>query len=92
MSQSAKIKLVLFNGSKTREAWNPESPEFIDDWKPEEREIEAHHVQVTYATTVTLRDDIDGNETVYEFNSEDPGLLVVDGVFYGDFSIMAVDA
>lgn len=84
------IELYLFNGAATRNAWNPKSPEFIDDWKPEERTITADHVQVTYATSVTLREWDGGPELVYLFDEDDPGLLVVDGAFYGDFTIRAV--
>jgi hypothetical protein len=80
------ITLYLFNGARTKEAWNETSPEFIDDRKPEELEIVAEMVQVTYASRVTVMNGSD--ERFYDF---DDNLLLVDGVYYGDFTVLSAD-
>jgi len=78
------VTLRLFNGSKTKEAWNRDSPEFVDDWKPEARDILADAVQVSYGQTVTVT--IDDEQRLYFFDGD---LLDVDGVYYGDFEILS---
>lgn len=80
------VTLKLFNGAKTKEAWNEDSPEFIDDWKPEERDITGlAHVQVTYGCHVKLM--YEDGERREDFGFEDD-LLVCDGVYYGDFMVV----
>ncbi|MGN6186853.1 MAG: hypothetical protein ACTHQM_24730 [Thermoanaerobaculia bacterium] len=77
------LRLVLYNGSHTLDAWDPNSPAFIDDWKPKNRVIECDAVVMTYRAHLRVfRDDVD---TEYEFTSD--GILFVDGIYYGDFSI-----
>jgi len=73
----------LFNGAKTKEAWNPESPEFIDDWKPEEHTIKCDAVQVTYCDHVKV---IAGDDLI-EFHWDKDGFIEHNGVFYGDFIV-----
>lgn len=73
----------LFNGAKTKEAWNPNSEHFIDDWKPEELCIECEQVQVTYGSHIKLA--VDGD--LVEFSWSDDGFIEHEGVFYGDFIV-----
>lgn len=77
------MTLRLFNGAKTKEAWNPDSPEFIDDWKPEELVIKCDAVQMTYGSHVKVRVDDDR----IEFFWDQDGFIEHDGVFYGDFIV-----
>lgn len=81
------IRIHLFNGSKILDVWDGTSPHFIDDWKPESRDLVVDALQVTYATTLTTFDSW-GNEAVYMFI--DNAYLLVDGIYYGDFTIQAV--
>lgn len=78
------VRLQLYNGSKTKEAWNPESPEFIDDWKPEECVIKAKAVQVTYGSHVNVY-FANGQELYLGYDGE--GFLEYEGVFYGDLIV-----
>ena len=71
----------LFNGAKTKEAWNPNSPEFIDDWKPEELVIKCDAVSVTYGGHVKVYVDDD----MTDFHWDKDGFIEHNGVFYGDF-------
>jgi hypothetical protein len=73
----------LFNGAKTKEAWNPNSPEFIDDWKPEELVIKCDAVQMTYGSHVKVHVDDD----MIEFFWDKDGFIEHNGVFYGDFIV-----
>ena len=73
----------LFNGAKTKEAWNPDSPDFVDDWKPEELTIECEAVQVTYGHHVKL---VVGDDMV-DFHWSEDGFIEHNGVFYGDFIV-----
>ena len=82
------VNLRLFNGAKTREAWNPESPEFIDDWKPEERVIKCDSVQLTYGCDLKVYRDDD----VQCLDLTSDGFIKYRGVFYGDFEVTALGA
>lgn len=73
----------LFNGADTKEAWNPDSPEFIDDWKPKELRIECDTVQVTYRDHIHVYKD----DCLLEFHWDEDGYLEHEGVYYGDFII-----
>jgi len=77
--------LRLFNGSRTKESWDPASPAFIDDWKPEELVITCSSVQVTYGDHVKV--EIDGRDDRLELLWSHDGFLEHDGVFYGDFIV-----
>lgn len=77
--------LRLFNGATTKEAWNPDSPEFIDDWKPEELDIKCHSVQVTYGCHIKV--EVDGEDSRLEFFWTNDGFIEHNGVFYGDFIV-----
>ena len=78
------IQVRLFNGSKTRVAYNPESPEFIDDWKPEERFLLADWVVLTYGGTLRIGLP---NDDVLHLVWYDDGLMHYDKVYCGDVSI-----
>jgi hypothetical protein len=78
------VRLNLYNGSTTKEAWNPNSPEFVDDWKPEERVILCDSVQLTYGNHLKIYFS-DGH--VDDYPIDEDGFLVVDKVFYGDFLV-----
>lgn len=80
---SRPLHLVLYNGSHTRDAWNPASADFIDDWKPERRIIDCDAVVITYGEEARVIRD--SEEVEYPFT--DDGFLFVDGVYYGDLSI-----
>jgi hypothetical protein len=82
---AGKFQFRLFNGAKTREAWNPKSAEFVDDWKPESLTLECEAVQVTYGSHIHVHSD-DG---FTEFFWTDDGFIEHDGVFYGDFIVDA---
>lgn len=77
--------LRLTNGAKTREAWNPNSPEFIDDWKPEEVELNVNSVRITYGDHIKVC--LVNNELLELF--WDPGYndIEYEGVFYGDLDL-----
>ncbi len=77
--------MYLYNGAKTEAAWDSNSPEFVDDWKPEERQIEADAVQVTYGCHVKV---YIGDELI-DFWWGKNGLIFYEGVFYGDFTVSA---
>jgi hypothetical protein len=77
------MEIHLFNGAKTKDAWNEDSPHFIDDWKPESKTIKCDEVQVTY-----------GQHLKVYLNSErimdlfwDDDLIEHEGIFYGDFIV-----
>jgi hypothetical protein len=82
------VKLRLFNGAKTREAWNPDSPKFIDNWKPEERVIKCDSVQLTYGCDLKV---YQGDDVQYLELTID-GFVKYRGVFYGDFEVTAMGA
>lgn len=88
MTQQEPLYFHLFNGAKTRAAWDESSPEFIDDWKPEERKIPCSAVQVTYGTCVHLYDSNANMLLELAWTAEDPDLLYLDGVWYGDFQVV----
>lgn len=78
----------LFNGAKTKAAWDENSSEFIDDGKPEERRIPCAVVQVTYGTCVHLYDHYANMILALAWTEKDPDLLFLDGVWYGDFQVV----
>ena len=77
------MKLHLFNGAKTKTAWDSDSPDFIDNWKPEEKTIKCDLVQVTYGEH--LRVILKEEEILSIFWKDD--LIEHEGVFYGDFIV-----
>lgn len=79
------VVLRLFNGSRTKEAWNPWSPEYIDDQKPEERYISCDRVQWTYGCNIKV---YYGDEQQVLPLTVD-GFVLHEGVFYGDFVVYA---
>lgn len=79
------LTLRLFNGAKTKEAWNPKSIHFIDDWKPEEHIVDCSAVQVTYGDHIKVETEKDR----LEFYWDQDGFIEHDGVFYGDFIVAA---
>lgn len=87
---SERLILNLFNGAKTTSAWDESSPDFVDDWKPETRQIPCSLVQVTYGTHIKVYDK-DGT-MVHEMQwglEADPDLILFDGIYYGDFEVIA---
>lgn len=82
------LKLILWNGATTKDAWNEKSPEFVDDFKPEDRVILCTEVQVTYRDhiKVTLPDDGEGDDLLELFWSGDQ-FIEYDGCFFGDFTV-----
>jgi hypothetical protein len=83
------MQVNFFNGAKTPDAWDPKSPAYIDDWKPESQVVDCAGVQVTYGAHLKLFMH-DGE--VKDFFWSEKGLIELDGVFYGDFSIVVEDA
>lgn len=75
--------LQLFNGATTKQAWNPDSPHFIDSWKPESMEVECDSVTVKFGTHITAQIGDDSND----YYISDDGLIEHEGVFYGSFAI-----
>jgi hypothetical protein len=75
--------LQLFNGATTKQAWNPDSPHFIDSWKPESMEVECDSVTVKFGTHITAEIGDEAND----YYISDDGLIEHDGVFYGSFAI-----
>lgn len=89
-----KLQIRLWNGATTRDAWNPDSPEFIDDFKKEERLLHAASVRVTYGSRIQMEDvDEFPDEKPFqvEWDDED-NLIELDGVFYGDIEIRPAPA
>lgn len=76
--------LRLFNGAKTKEAWNPASPEFIDDWKPHECFLHCTSVHVVYRDHIHV--DLDTGKML-DLHWDKDGHIPYDSVFYGDFAI-----
>ena len=74
----------FFNGAKTKSAWDAESPDFIDDWKPEERSIRCQGVQITHGCHIKMRGYLDDDTLDLWYEGD---FVVFDGVFYGDFEI-----
>lgn len=83
-----RLLVHFYNGSKTKEAWDENSPHFIDDWKPESCDIECDMAQITYRDHVKIYDK-EGADILSIFWSDD-GFLEHDGVYYGDVSISAL--
>jgi hypothetical protein len=81
------VKLHLWNGSATKEAWDENSPLYVDDCKPEQRDIYGEFVQVTYGAVVRVINGSD--ERNFSFDKDDHDLLLVDGIYYGDFIVEA---
>jgi len=77
------MKLHLWNGSKTKKAWDMTSPEFIDDFKPEEAFIQCDAVQVTYGMHIKVH--LKQKRILELFWDDD--LVEHEGVFYGDFTV-----
>lgn len=81
-----KAILRLFNGSKTKESWNENSPEFIDDWKPEEKLIPCDSVQITYRDHIKVYSEKDNGHILDLYWTPDY-FIEHEGVFYGDIDI-----
>lgn len=81
------INIHLFNGAKTKDAWDENSPEFIDGWKPESRDIVADDIQITYRDHIKI---YHSNDRVVDLFWSEDGYIELDGVFYGDVSIQAL--
>lgn len=79
------VKVRLFNGAKTKQAWNPESPNFVDDWKPDETEILAESFQITYGHHMKIWIP----EDMIELSWDSDGFIEYEGVFYGDVEVSA---
>ena len=79
----AKLVFRLYNGAKTKEAWNPASPHFIDDWKPETLEIPCNYVQLTYGHHIKVECD----DELMTFFVDNHGYIEHKGVFYGNFVV-----
>ena len=81
--------LQLFNGATTKQAWNPESPHFIDGWKPESMEVECDWVTVKFGTHITaaIRNNFNDFIDFKDYYISDDGLIEHDGFFYGSFAI-----
>lgn len=78
------MKLILWNGARTQQAWNPKSKFYVDDIKPHERTIECTRVQVTYGCDLKW---YDVDDVQYSVPIRSDGFIRLDGVFYGDFSV-----
>lgn len=78
------MKVILHNGAKLKECFDPCSDYFIDDWKPESRIIICTAIRITYATAMIIYTD--ENEVSYPFDED---LLCVDGIYYGDIVVEA---
>lgn len=76
--------LRLFNGARTKEAWNPDSPEFIADWKPHECFLHCTSVHVIYRDYIHV--DLDTGKML-DLHWDKDGRIPYDNVFYGDFAI-----
>jgi hypothetical protein len=82
------IEIRFFNGARSQSAWDTESPNFVDGWKPEERTVRCESMSMTYAVHLRLHNVIDGEKVIEEVEVvivDD--LLVLDGVFYGDMFV-----
>lgn len=81
------LTLSLHNGSHTKEAWNADSPHFIDDWKPQGRMYHnLKSVSVAYACHIKAETE-KGDWIDFMIDSE--GFVVHDNVYYGDFTVTA---
>jgi DNA-directed RNA polymerase alpha subunit len=76
--------LRLFNGARTKEAWNPDSPEFIDDWKPHECFLPCTSVHIVYRDRIHV--DLDTGKML-DLHWDKDGYIPYDSVFYGDFAV-----
>ena len=76
--------VTFYNGSKTKEAWNPDSPEFIDGWKPETLEVHCESLIVTYGDILRLF-EVNGTET-WSLNIDKDGFVKINDTYYGDWS------
>ena len=76
------MKVTLYNGAKSKNAWNEDSPEFIDDCKPERTELQADFVQVTYGDHIKIGTRGHRLELFWH-----DGFIHHDGIFYGDFLV-----
>lgn len=83
------IRVRFFNGAKTKSAWDPESPDHIEDWKPEERTVECDDLVFTYCQHLRLFGVVgeDGQKVEEVEIWRDDDLFAFDGVFYGDVTI-----
>jgi len=83
------IKIHFYNGAKTKAAWDPESPDFVDDWKPEERTVKCDDLALTFSQHLRLFGVVgeDGQKAEEVEIWTDDDLFAFDGVFYGDFAI-----
>lgn len=90
------VDIHFFNGARTKSAWDDTSPDFIDDWKPEERTIRCERVQVTYGKHIKMYGVVDRRAAGEWIDLVDlwfdGSLVPFEGVFYGDFIIAADDA
>lgn len=76
--------LTLWNGAETKSAWDCDSPDFIDDFKPLELKLPCDSVQVTYRDHIKIWQ---GNEIMLDLVWDKDGYIEHDGVYYGDFTI-----
>lgn len=76
--------LTLWNGADTKSAWDPESPDFIDDLKPRELKLKCDMVQVTYRDHIKIYTD---DNLMLDLVWGTDGYIEHDGVYYGDFSV-----
>jgi len=83
------IRVHFFNGAKTKTKWDPESPEFMDDWKPQERTVECDSTSLTYCQHLRLFGVVgeDGQKVEEVEIWRDDDLFAFDGVLYGDVTI-----
>lgn len=82
---SGSVLLRLFNGARTKEAWNSDSDLFVDDWKPVSRYIRCHSVHWTYGTD--LRILMEKNNDPSELEIDPDGYVLMDGIYYGDWEL-----
>lgn len=76
--------LTLWNGAETKSAWDCNSPDFIDDFKPLELKLPCDSVQITYRDHIKIYKD---DEEVLDLLWDNDGYIEHDGVYYGDFTI-----
>ena len=90
------LQVRLFNGADTSEAWNPDSPHFIDDCKPLEAVFHCDSVHDVYGWNIKLI-GVDASEvapgsdygldTLWLHREREYDLIQYGGNFYGDILI-----
>ena len=78
--------VTFYNGSKTKEAWNPDSPEFIDDWKPETLAVKCESLTVTYGSILCLWGVPSEDGDFWRLEIDKDGFVQINDVYYGDWS------